>query len=194
MDSSLDNTAGLVVTFTREVRLQSSPIQALLHFSADTRYKLIINGARVAVGPVRSSPLIWYYDTLDIAPHLRQGHNVIQFLVIRYFAATRAAMPFERTLYPGLTVCGNVHSEDETIDISSSDEWRAEVDEGRLFPIGLIDDGFLHVGSPPPMINILMYEMLCRSVSASGPLARIHHPTWYYTTSTQKMGTCCHGV
>lgn len=145
IDSSPDNTTGRVVAFTRKVHLSSRPVQAVLNFSADTRYKLYVNGKRVAVGPTRSSPLIWYYDTLDIASHLREGHNDIKFLVIRYFASSRTAMPFERTTTPGLTVIGGVETDSETVDVSSSEGWRAQVDESIMFPSGLPDDVFLHI-------------------------------------------------
>jgi hypothetical protein len=88
--------------------------------------------------------LIWYYDTLDIAPYLQEGQNEIRFVVIRYFAASRSAMPFERTSLPGLTVVGKIEGA-ETVDISSSNGWTAYVDESIRFPMGLADDVFLHV-------------------------------------------------
>jgi hypothetical protein len=106
-----------------------------------------VNGVRVAVGPSRSSPLIWYYDTLDIAPYLSNGDNVIEFVVIRHFASSRAALPFERTSLPGLTVFGSVEMNSEVIDLSSGRDWQAQVDESIEFPTGLIDDMFLHVSS-----------------------------------------------
>lgn len=99
----------------------------------------------MAVGPSRSSPLIWYYDTLDIAPFLKKGENVLEFVVIRYFASSRAAMPFERTSYPGLTVCGSFNIDDHTMDLSSMKDWQCWVDESIKFPTGLVDDVFLHV-------------------------------------------------
>ncbi|ERS95464.1 hypothetical protein HMPREF1624_07980 [Sporothrix schenckii ATCC 58251] len=121
------NTAGRIVRFTRSVHLpttdSSSTVtskvsSAILHFSADTRYKLYVNSKRVAVGPARSSPWIWYYDTLDIAPYLHPGDNQIVFLVLRYFVTLRGAMPFARTPFPGLTVVGNIEHGGNTIDIS----------------------------------------------------------------------------
>lgn len=140
------NTTGRIVRFYREFHLSSRPTRALLHCSADTRYKLFVNGVRTVVGPARSSPLIWYYDTLDIAPYLRDGKNEIQFVVLRYFVSTRGAMPFERTALPGLTVVGSVETNSETVDLSSCHtDWKAQVDESVRYPMGLIDDGFLHV-------------------------------------------------
>lgn len=149
IDSSTSNTAGRIVTFRHSLQIPSVPSRALLHFSADTRYKLFVNGTRVAVGPSRSSPWIWYYDTLDIAQFLKTGSNEITFVVLRYFASSRGAMPFERTSYPGLTVVGTVELDETTMEINSIQDWKAEVDESILFPMGLVDDVFLHVSSQP---------------------------------------------
>lgn len=146
IDSADTNTAGRIVHFTRNVHLQSKPDRALLHFSADTRYKLFVNGERVTVGPARSSPLIWYYDSLDIADYLREGQNEIRFVVVRYFAFCRGAMPFERTALPGLTVAGHIQTAGEVVELNSASEgWQAQVDESTRFPMGLADDVFLHV-------------------------------------------------
>lgn len=145
IDSSEQNTAGRIVRFTRSFHLPSPPEKAVLHCSADTRYKLLVNGARLAVGPARSSTVIWYYDTVDISQALRQGDNLIEFYVIRYFALSRAAMPFERTSFPGLTVVGQVHSGDGVVSLNSTKDWLAQHDTSIEFPTGLIDDVFLHV-------------------------------------------------
>ncbi|KAH7339189.1 Six-hairpin glycosidase-like protein [Pyrenochaeta sp. MPI-SDFR-AT-0127] len=146
IDSSANNTAGRIVNFCRTFDLCSKATKAVLHFSADTRYKLYINGERIAVGPVRSSPHIWYYDTIDIAKYLRPGSNEIRFIVLRYFAASRGAMPFVRTAFPGLTVVGKIESDAlEPVDLSTSKNWIAQVDESIKFPMGLLDDVFLHV-------------------------------------------------
>ncbi|KAF7595498.1 hypothetical protein BBP40_005834 [Aspergillus hancockii] len=145
VDSSRSNTAGRVVNFTRVISLSQRPRCVPLYFSADTRYKLYINEVRVAVGPARSSPWIWYYDTLDISPYLTSGQNVLRFVVVRYFAASRGAMPFERTPLPGLTVVGCVEDGSNIIQLNSRAEWKAQVDEGIQFPTGLVDDVFLHI-------------------------------------------------
>ncbi|KAL4930981.1 uncharacterized protein BDV17DRAFT_297481 [Aspergillus undulatus] len=144
------NTAGRIVHFRHEFSLPSPPKRALLHVSADTRYKLFVNGTRVAVGPTRGSPAIWYYDSLDIASCLRQGSNAVQFDVIRYFNSCRGAMPFQRTAFPGLTVVGFVESKDgdgEIVEINTAgtESWTAQVDSSIRFPIGLVDDPFLHI-------------------------------------------------
>jgi hypothetical protein len=71
----------------------------------------------------------------------------VQFDVIRYFAASRGAMPFQRTAVPGLTVVGRVESHGESIVLDSAGGlWEARVDESVMFPMGRVDDVFLHVG------------------------------------------------
>jgi hypothetical protein len=155
-----------------------------LHFSADTRYKLYVNGARVAVGPARSSLLIWYYDTLDIAPYLGTGNNEIQFEVLRYFAASRGGMPFERTTHAGLTVVGSVEMTGvPAVELTSGMDWQAQVDDSILFPTGLIDDGFLHVSSLNPQYMVSntptdLHFLHGRSASVLLPLLQISgsHP------------------
>ena len=127
--------------------MASHPDRAVLYFSADTRYKLYVNGQRLAVGPARGSTSSWYYDTLDIASHLQPGRNVVTFVVLRYFAASRAAMPFARTSIPGLTVAGRVEAGSTVVALDSMENWQAQVDGSVLFPTGLVDDVFLHVST-----------------------------------------------
>ena len=140
-----------MVTFTRHIDLGAQPRMGLIHLSADTRYKLFINKKRVAVGPSRGSQYIWYYDSVDISSYLQQGRNEIQIVVLRYFAANRAAMPFARTSFPGLTVFGAIDSGVEAVEICTkqTQEWRAKVHNEVQFPTGSIDDGFLHVRLGP---------------------------------------------
>lgn len=141
-DSSTENTAGRLVTFTRKVQLDSVPSQAIIQCTADTRYKLLVNGFQICAGPSRSAPERWLYDTVDLAAHLVQGENTLVFVVMRWFYANRAAMPFVRTGHPGLTVTGTVGATDISTGAAG---WTATVDFGTLFPTGLIDDVFLHV-------------------------------------------------
>jgi hypothetical protein len=60
----------------RAFRLDRAPTAALLHISADTFYRLHINGERLGQGPARSDPAWMSYDTYDIADLLQLGSNV----------------------------------------------------------------------------------------------------------------------
>lgn len=112
----------------------------------------------MAVGPARGSPLIWYYDTLDVARYLKFGRNEIRFVVLRYFVASRGAMPFARTAFPGLTVVGRTENDGtDSVDLSTGEDWVAQADDSIKFPLGLVDDVFLHVSfRAGTALNILM--------------------------------------
>lgn len=135
-DSSSLNTAGRVVKFKRLFDLPDKPNRTLFRISADTRYKLCVNGIRIATGPSRSSPAIWYYDTVDISPYLRTGINEILVVVMRYFSRSRGAMPFARTSFPGLTTLEHFEARNMVVDLGSKRNWEAVVDHKILFPMG----------------------------------------------------------
>lgn len=68
----------------REVNLPSDPMKVVVHVSADSRYKLYINGRMVGRGPVRSDPRWQHYDTYDLTKDFRKGRNSIAALVHHY--------------------------------------------------------------------------------------------------------------
>lgn len=67
----------------KEVRL-TKPRQAVLRITADSFYRLFINGHWVNDGPARCWPEHYQYDTIDVTPFLVEGVNEIR-VVARYF-------------------------------------------------------------------------------------------------------------
>jgi len=65
----------------RTFDLTTRPEHFVVHVSADNRYRLYVNGAQVSSGPQRSDVMHWRYETVDIAPQLRAGANVVAALV-----------------------------------------------------------------------------------------------------------------
>jgi hypothetical protein len=57
------------------------PAAFVVHVSADNRYQLYANGSRVASGPARGDLFHWRYETVDLAPFLRSGENVLAAVV-----------------------------------------------------------------------------------------------------------------
>jgi alpha-L-rhamnosidase len=76
----------------------------VVHVSADNRYRLYVNGVPVASGPQRSDVAHWRYETVDIAPNLHAGRNVIAALVWNWGAARPVAQFSHRT---GFLLQGN---------------------------------------------------------------------------------------
>lgn len=72
------------VAFRRAVDLPQAPTAATLHLFADSRYILWINGRYVLRGPCRFDPQRPEYDSVEVAPYLRAGRNVLVALVHGY--------------------------------------------------------------------------------------------------------------
>lgn len=66
------------------VDLPTEPMKVVVHVSADSRYKLYVNGEMVGRGPVRSDPRWQHYDTYDLTTSLHKGRNSIAALVHHY--------------------------------------------------------------------------------------------------------------
>ena len=61
----------------KTIDLPQKPARFVVHVSADNRYRLFVNGKAVALGPARSDTQNWNYETLDLAPFLQAGRNVL---------------------------------------------------------------------------------------------------------------------
>lgn len=63
------------VNFRRDLVLERAPEKARFTVTADSRYKLWINGTYIGRGPARSWPQAMALDDLDVTHHLRAGPN-----------------------------------------------------------------------------------------------------------------------
>ncbi len=70
-----------VYLFRKTVAFESKPASMAVHVSADNRYKLYVNDSLVSLGPARGDLQYWNYETIDIAPFLKSGDNLIAALV-----------------------------------------------------------------------------------------------------------------
>jgi hypothetical protein len=61
----------------RSFELKYIPAKAILNITADSRYKLFINGKYVGRGINRCEAYYWYYNSYDVTPFLKEGKNVI---------------------------------------------------------------------------------------------------------------------
>jgi alpha-L-rhamnosidase len=70
-----------VYHFRKRFELPLLPEHCVIHVTADNRYRLFVNGHPVCSGPARGDLYNWFYETVDIAPYLQRGQNVIAALV-----------------------------------------------------------------------------------------------------------------
>ena len=108
-----------VYFFRKDLALTAVPQQFVIHVSADNRYKLYVNGVQVAHGPAKGDVRNWSFDTVDIAPWLKQGDNVVA-AVVWNFASERpvAVMSLGRA---GFLVQGNTEAESA---LNTNREWK----------------------------------------------------------------------
>ncbi|PYH89227.1 Six-hairpin glycosidase [Aspergillus ellipticus CBS 707.79] len=88
-------------TYSSSSSSSSSPNPVPVHVSADSRYRLFVNGHRVSFGPCKSYPGKWYYETVDIRPYLIEGGNVISARVLRYSTLTAGSSSIVSMPLPG---------------------------------------------------------------------------------------------
>lgn len=70
-----------VYHFRKSFELAAKPSKFIINISADNRYKLFVNGTFVSNGPARGDIYNWNFETVDIAPYLNAGKNVLAAVV-----------------------------------------------------------------------------------------------------------------
>lgn len=83
----------------RTFELSRLPDSMIVHVSADNRYRLYVNGRYVCNGPARGDQLHWFFETINIAPYLQTGKNVIAAQVVNFGIYKPAAQHSYRTAF-----------------------------------------------------------------------------------------------
>src|SRR5262249_35853389 len=111
----------LFVYFRKSFVLADSAVEASARITADSRYKLYVNGHYIGRGPIRSDLGWQYYDDYDIAPYLHPGQNAIAVLVHFYGEDTGWYM----TRRPGLRLRSTVKtSHGAPVVLTTDSSWK----------------------------------------------------------------------
>jgi hypothetical protein len=113
-----------VFHFRKTFTLPAAPKRFVIHVSGDNRYELFVNGRRVATGPARGDLNHWRYETLDIAPKLQAGKNVLAAVVWNFAEYAPMAQMMNET---GFVLQGD--GSDEAL-VNTDASWKAFKDEG----------------------------------------------------------------
>jgi hypothetical protein len=142
-----------VYHFRKTIELQSVPGSFVVHVSADNRYRLFVNGTPVCSGPARSDLANWNFETVDLAPFLKTGKNLLAAQV--WNAAEHK--PFAQISYQtGFILQGNTEAEDL---VNTDKSWKTikneayrplPVDRGQLQTYIVTGDGDEVDGSQYP--------------------------------------------
>jgi len=112
----------IFVLFRRSFKLGKAPVKALFYVFADTRYRLRVNGHVAAYGPARFTPKAPQYDSIDLAPYLLSGANVITVEVNHKGASSFEALPS----LGGFVAWGTIKSgKSASVDLSTPGAWKA---------------------------------------------------------------------
>jgi hypothetical protein len=133
--SSVRQDEAVIMLFRRSICLDAAPVSGSIQISADTRYKLYVNDVLLETGPSRGDAQVWFYDTVELLPHLVTGMNTIAVSVLRYPEDPLAGNHgMFRTPVPGLYVSGTItDAEGRVFDISADELWKCKQDPSVRF-------------------------------------------------------------
>ena len=88
-----------VFLFRRSFDLKKKSGKFIVFVSADNRYRLFVNGTAVCFGPALGDLEHWRYETIDLAPWLQEGRNVIAAEVVNFGEFRRGAQQTCQTAF-----------------------------------------------------------------------------------------------
>lgn len=113
-DRHLDETAYNQAARFKHVFEVEEAIEASLRITADSWYRVWINGQWVNDGPGKAYPQHWIYDSYAIAEYLKPGRNEIEVLVRYYGIGTFHQIPQQAGLLAEIELEGRVSGTDGT--------------------------------------------------------------------------------
>jgi hypothetical protein len=141
-------TAYGVYLFRKKIELSSKPSSFIVHVSADNRYKLFINEKLVSLGPARGDITHWNYETVDIAPYLQSGQNIIAAQVWNEGQLRPEA---QISLQTGFIMQGDGDNEDQ---INTNESWKCIKDDGYKPLLVSFPQPVYYVAGPGEQINM----------------------------------------
>ena len=171
-----------VYHFRRTFQLPERPQQFMVHVSGDNRYQLFVNGTRVVWGPARGDLFHWRYETIDIAPWLQAGKNVLAAVVWNFGDQAPEAQIYLQT---GFLLQGS--------GVDTGPGWKCERDEayslvgvsaGQLHgyyaagPCDRVDAGKHAWGWESPAFDDSHWKIAAVVAPAAGREARDVHSRW----------------
>jgi alpha-L-rhamnosidase len=112
-----------VFKFRKSIELTAKPASFIIHVSGDNRYKLFVNGKHVSQGPARGDLYFWNFETVDIAPYLQAGSNLISAVV---WNEGRVKPESQISYLTGFILQGNTAAEEV---LNTNDSWKTIKDE-----------------------------------------------------------------
>jgi alpha-L-rhamnosidase len=120
--------ASTFVLFRKEIDLAAAPKAARGWVSADSRYRVWVNGRRVQWGPAPCDPRLLEADPLDLTAHLRPGRNAIGAEIL-FYGHGEGTWPAGK---PGFMLALRVEDAAGGVqEVRTDESWRVCLDRGR---------------------------------------------------------------
>jgi len=116
--------APAVLHFQRTIDLPAKPDHFLVRVSADNAFLLRVNGQTVGRGPAKGDLAHWRYETLDLAPFLHPGSNLLAATVWNFSQYRAIAQITNRTAF----LLEGASPEAKAADTNK--DWQVEIDHG----------------------------------------------------------------
>jgi hypothetical protein len=124
----IDKAAYGLIHFRNSFLLESVPEKFVVHVTGDNRYRLYVNGTEVCYGPQLADMRHWRYETIDLAPFLRNGKNTIAAEVINWGIERSYGIISFKT---GFLMQGNTNNE-KIINTNNKGQWKVFENKGMF--------------------------------------------------------------
>jgi alpha-L-rhamnosidase len=116
-----------IIYFRKELELEQDVKSAVFRISADSRYRLYVNGISLVQGPCKGDNQVWYYDEVELKKVLQSGVNVFAAIVLRYpEGREKGNCSIGRTEMPGFYFEGNITLEDgKELTFGADETWKS---------------------------------------------------------------------
>ncbi len=121
-----ESTPG-VYLFRKVLPLETVPSGFEIYVTADNRYKLYVNGQLVSLGPALGDIEHWNYETVDLAPYLKTGENIISAKV--WNMGSQRPIP-QISLRTGFMLQG---ANEEAQVLNTNNTWKCTQDKSYTF-------------------------------------------------------------
>lgn len=119
--------------------------------SADSRYRLYVNGFSVSQGPSKGDNHTHYYEEVDCTSYLREGHNVIAAKVIHYddlnpfIVGKGGPVSVWRANSGGFVLSGEVLDREHKsiVKLHTDDRWLCLQDTAITYEVSYMETGYL---------------------------------------------------
>lgn len=126
-----DKEEAALVLFRKEIDIQGTPEEAGIRVSADSRYKLYVNGQLAEAGPCKGDGQVWFADEINLIPYLKRGGNVLAVQVLRYpTMKNKGCFGIYRTEFPGFFAEGKIlDDKGGEYSLDAADGWKVRKDK-----------------------------------------------------------------